>query len=152
MNKTNKDARGKVVFKCEYCGKENKRARSLVSRNDKNFCDAKCYSKFLSNKRIGKGNPNYKNAGLDLETRLKGLTDNKKWKKAVKERDNYRCQKCGSRESLEAHHIIKMKDIIESENIETIEDAKNCALLWSIDNGKTYCTKCHKEVHRNENK
>lgn len=50
------------------------------------------------------------------------------WAKVVKERDGYKCQRCGSKENLHAHHILP---------IATEYDA------WHIDNGITFCVECH---------
>ncbi len=50
------------------------------------------------------------------------------WAKAVKERDNYECQRCGAKENLHAHHI---------EALVKEYDA------WHIDNGITFCVVCH---------
>lgn len=60
----------------------------------------------------------------------------KKWKEKVLERDNYTCQKCGSKEDLVAHHITHFAD--------------NVNLRFEEHNGITLCRACHKEVHKNE--
>jgi len=54
----------------------------------------------------------------------------KAWRKAVFERDNFTCQKCGKRGcKLEAHHIKEWADFPE--------------LRYDVDNGQTLCKKCH---------
>jgi len=64
-------------------------------------------------------------------------------------RDNYTCQECGRRSKkgekviLHVHHIISFKDIIINNNIKTLDDARNCKLLWDTSNGITLCEECH---------
>ena len=58
----------------------------------------------------------------------------KKWRKAVFERDDYTCQKCGKKNCyLNAHHIA------------TFAENENKRL--DIFNGITLCINCHKEEH-----
>lgn len=59
--------------------------------------------------------------------------DQKEWADMVKERDNYECVKCASKENIVAHHI-------EGLNINPIMSA-------DIDIGITLCKECHKEAH-----
>lgn len=56
------------------------------------------------------------------------------WAKKVKKRDNYTCQCCESRDSLNAHHIYNFIDNMEK----AIE----------MDNGITLCENCHKDFHK----
>jgi len=56
------------------------------------------------------------------------------WRKSIFDRDNYTCQKCGKiRTKLQAHHI------------ESYATNKN--LRININNGITFCKRCHKEFH-----
>lgn len=60
------------------------------------------------------------------------------WRKAVYRRDNWKCRRCGKppraeNGRLEAHHILNHKSHIE--------------LRYDIDNGITFCQKCHLEFH-----
>jgi len=81
---------------------------------------------------------------------IHSLAEYKQWKVKVFTRDNYTCQSCNNDNAtskgikLEAHHIKPLKDIIEDNNIKTVEDALKCKELWSLNNGATLCKKCHK--------
>ncbi len=61
--------------------------------------------------------------------------ESKNWQKKVKERDNYSCQKCDEkrRRYTTAHHILNFSNHIE--------------LRFNVDNGITFCRKCHKAFH-----
>ena len=64
-----------------------------------------------------------------------------KWKKAVKERDNYICQRCGETlqgKRAEAHHKLPVW-FIRGTRLKDLE--------FDIDNGITLCLKCHKQIH-----
>lgn len=63
-------------------------------------------------------------------------SDQKEWSELVKERDRYRCIRCGSTEELIAHHI-------EGLNVNPLESA-------DIDIGITLCVECDKIVHSEE--
>jgi 5-methylcytosine-specific restriction endonuclease McrA len=56
----------------------------------------------------------------------------KKWRNAVFTRDNFRCQECGSKENLEAHHI-KPFSVAPK-------------LMYIVENGLTLCHECHKKT------
>ena len=58
-----------------------------------------------------------------------------KWAKKVKERDGYKCQKCGSTENLQAHHIVPWLQ----------DDAGR--LRYDLNNGVTLCRTCHLKAH-----
>ena len=60
----------------------------------------------------------------------------KKWKETVLERDDFTCQRCGSKNNLVVHHIRHFADNVE--------------LRFEVENGVTLCQTCHKEEHRNE--
>jgi len=58
----------------------------------------------------------------------------KEWSKQVKSKNNYTCQKCG-----------KMGNRLHSHHIESY--ATNKELRIDINNGVTFCKKCHKRFH-----
>lgn len=71
---------------------------------------------------------------------LKGRTEAgySKWRISCLERDDYTCQKCGSKENLCVHHIKPY--------------AQYPKLRTQISNGITLCQECHKYEHSKEKK
>jgi 5-methylcytosine-specific restriction endonuclease McrA len=54
----------------------------------------------------------------------------------VLERDNYTCQKCGSTENLQCHHILPV--------------AVEPLLSADVDNCITLCYNCHRKAHKQD--
>jgi 5-methylcytosine-specific restriction endonuclease McrA/predicted DNA-binding protein YlxM (UPF0122 family) len=89
----------------------------------------------LSEVKKGKKHPNWKGCITPKNTKIRSSLEMRLWKKAVFERDNFTCQKCGKKGGdLHAHHINNFADFPE--------------LRVAIDNGITLCKECHKEFHR----
>jgi len=78
----------------------------------------------------GKNHPNY-NPKLSENERKKchKIPGIGKWRKQIKERDNYTCQKCGCKKYLQVHHINNFKNFKEQR--------------LDINNGITLCKECH---------
>jgi len=55
------------------------------------------------------------------------------WAEMIKKRDGYECVKCGSTESLEAHHLEGINE--------------NCIEMWDLNLGVTFCYEHHKKAH-----
>jgi 5-methylcytosine-specific restriction endonuclease McrA len=84
----------------------------------------------MGNKNRMENNPNWKNG--DEKKRIRSSPEYVSWRTAVFERDNYTCRGCGKRGCyLEAHHIKSF--------------AKHPDLRFVVNNGITYCPKCHAE-------
>lgn len=79
----------------------------------------------------------YENNGIGDNHKKRLNYPYRKWRNQVIERDK-RCVKCGSTESLVAHHIMPF--------------AKYPELRTDLNNGITLCDKCHKELHKEERK
>lgn len=65
-------------------------------------------------------------------TVIRNSVEMKLWRKAVFERDNYKCVFCGSGGKLNADHIKPFAYFPE--------------LRFAIDNGRTLCVECHKKT------
>lgn len=84
----------------------------------------------------GENNPNWRNHYTDYDrVRLRLDPNYPAWRTAVFERDSYKCQACGrGGKNLHAHHIFNYQQHPE--------------LRIRIDNGITFCRKCHRYFHR----
>lgn len=84
-------------------------------------------------KRTGASSPFWKGGIATLQNSERQKPTYKAWRKAVYERDEYRCRKCGMQKHLHAHHIKPF--------------AGNPYLRYTISNGLTLCQKCHSIEH-----
>ena len=101
----------------------------------------------------GERNPRWKGGKTSLNYRIRRLKEFYDWRFSVFKRDNFTCQKCGEKHGrLNAHHLKSLSEIISENNIKTIEQALNCAEIWYVSNGITYCKKCHKTIHKRSKK
>jgi len=84
-----------------------------------------------------------------LRKRIRMSLKTRVWRKAVFERDDYTCQKCGlhsmagARLRLNAHHRVSFVEILRKFEIDTFEKAMECEELWDLSNGVTLCIDCH---------
>jgi len=92
-------------------------------------------------KRVKEGRHNNYKGGITPENRkVRNSIEFKLWREAVFTMDNWTCQKCGARSKsgkivyLHAHHIYNFSQYPE--------------LRFAIDNGITFCKKCHDSFHK----
>lgn len=81
-----------------------------------------------------------------LNSSVRCMVENRKWMDAVKKRDG-KCAECGSTKKLEAHHVRDLAVLLREHGVKNRADARACAALWDLNNGKTYCEKCHYKIH-----
>jgi len=157
--------------KCEICKKELTDYRSTRCRNHMKPMSEK-NKKILSSQRIGSNNPmfgkklsdNHKKKLSIVNSNRRGK-NNPNWRgtvplnKSIRElpesrdlkietfiRDNRKCVVCGSGDKIEAHHIVSVAEIINKNQLKTINDCLKCKLLFDIENLITLCNKCHKKT------
>lgn len=107
------------------------------------------WTKNYKNAGFQKGNKNPKwNGGITtLRNKIYKSYEWKIWRSKIFERDNWICQTCGKKSEgdIEPHHTPKgFAQILNENNIKTLEEAVFCKELWNIGNGITLCKKCHK--------
>lgn len=106
----------------------------------------------ISKRMFGKNHYNWRSGISSVNIKLRNFIRSTGWINEIFRRDNYTCQKCNRRGGkLIAHHLIPFSEVREYFNINTIEDANECDLLFDISNGVTLCEDCHKWVHSDEN-
>lgn len=91
---------------------------------------------------------NWKGGITALNHAIRTCLQNRDWIMTVFKRDNFTCQHCGATKVyLHAHHIKLFADIMQENNITTLEEAIACPELWDVDNGVSLCEECHREMH-----
>lgn len=83
---------------------------------------------------------------------IRHLQESSFWKAKCLVRDNFTCQKCGFYNipdkphiSIHVDHIIPFYTLMDKYNIQSIQQARECAEFWDENNGRCLCSKCHKE-------
>lgn len=127
--KISKSRKGKTWE--EIYGKENaKKFKKLTSerfKNKKQTFNQK-YKKRLS--QLGEKGSNWQGGKVNKNKQIRADFRWKEWRQKIFERDNFTCQDCGQKGGyLEPHHKKKVSDYPE--------------LAYNVDNGITYCLKCH---------
>ena len=127
-----------LTVRCFKCGKQfvpeytAVRARIQALKGQKaGECHLYCSQECKDSCSVYK--VNYDPAEKDYST---STLRNPEWSRLVKERDNFTCQKCGSTEDVQAHHVEPV--------------ALHPELSDDPDNGLTLCKRCHREVHNQD--
>ena len=93
-------------------------------------------------KNRGENHYRWKGGVSRLNSAVRRLPENRKWSLAVREREK-KCVWCGTKENLNADHIIPLAELLIKHNIINREQARGCKELWDINNGQSLCQKCH---------
>lgn len=114
------------------CGTEKQPAAATVKTGTSVSCG--CYNREISKSRFGPLNGNW-SFDLTEEERKEKRRGHAAWARNVKERDDFTCQVCGSRNNVVAHHLESYADNKELRN--------------DINNGIVLCDRCHTDFHIN---
>ena len=125
LKEIGKETQFKKGYDSRRMGKRNWKPESLknIGRHTKNRL--RC-----------NGHPNWKGGITSEHQRIRNSPKYKKWRLEVYKRDHYCCQICGvhcTSHTIVAHH---------KKNFSNYPD-----LRLDIDNGITYCRKCHVKIH-----
>lgn len=131
---------GMSVVEC-FCGSIIERKNRQIISGSATSCGClqkKAISDYHKNnpsKNRGANHPNWKGGISGDRRRIMATNKYKEWRSNVFKRDDYKCKKCNKNSNtLEAHHIN--------------EFANNKLLATELDNGITFCKKCHKLFHK----
>ncbi len=129
------DKMGYSLCRCE-CGRVTEKHNTYLLTGHTSSCGCLKKEAFKGTRKVkGSEHGMWKGGVISKREAHMSRKEYKDWRKAVYERDNYTCQKCGQvGYRLNAHHIESYR-----ENKEKRTD---------IDNGITLCFDCHMEYHR----
>ncbi len=92
--------------------------------------------KFTSERVNGENNYNWKGGISPINTKIRRSKKYNKWRDEIYKRDYFKCQMCGSKKDIIAHHIKNFADYPD--------------LRFDVNNGMTLCRSCHLKLHRQE--
>lgn len=129
---------GNIMWLCEcYCGKRFHTLRSRLKAGLTKSCG--CYRSELTSEmckaRVGVNHPNW-NPEISQEDRMNSRNTHEiaKWRRAVYERDGYRCVICSKDRGFNAHHL---------DGYHWCKEGR-----FDVSNGVTLCEEHHKDFHK----
>lgn len=132
-----KDGRTNKEYRCIDCDTKISTFSGLHGEGRCGPC------RYLIRDISGENNPNWKNGITKIAARIRSLKVYKYWKEACLERDVFTCQDCGNKKTLEVHHEVSILEMIKKYNIKNSKQSKSEPAFWMLENGITYCLKCH---------
>lgn len=98
---------------CKWCNKE------IITYKSQNrvFCNNNCYHNWFRKNRIGENAIRWIDGSSFLPY---GIGFNRKLKREIKQRDNWTCKNCGTKEKLSVHHIDYDKNHNSEDNLITL--------------------------------
>jgi len=149
---------------CQWCGNEFETTPWKVSNNKGKYCSDACARnarkgvkwtedacKNLRYIRRGEKAYQWKGGTSSINHVVRNSVKMDKWIHDVFKRDNYRDWFSGfkgtRKNPIEAHHIVPFCEIIEKNNIKTLEEAEACEELWDVSNGGTMLRISHRAHH-----
>lgn len=148
---TVKGSRQRVLtLKCSFCSKSYERYTAHIRGQKLLYCSVTCRSadpayraymklkqaespKWKARDNTNEKNPNWRGGKTKGRDKLQASKAYKEWRKAVYERDGYKCIEChvvGNGKNLNADHIKPYALYPE--------------LVFDVENGRTLCIDCHK--------
>lgn len=114
---------------CPVCGAIKTGHVSDIKRRV--TCSQACYGKLVSERQRGAKSHLWRGGLVEEQRLLRGSREYSAWRKAVFERDGYKCIKCGTGGKLTADHIMPWSMFPD--------------LRLDLSNGRTLCWPCHRK-------
>lgn len=96
----------------------------------------------------GEYSPHWKNGAKSLQNTIRTSPLNSIWIQNVLKRDDYSCVCCAQRGGvLHVHHVANFSALLEMYEITKLNWREFKCVLFNVDNGITFCKKCHSEFH-----
>lgn len=122
----------RIKIKCAICGKIFE--VSFVHGQSRRTCSLKCMAQYYRERSRGQDNPNWKNAEIQEDRRIRNHPMYRNWRDGVLARDKYTCQSCFCTDGeMHVHHIIPF--------------SSEPRLRLKKSNGITLCKTCHFKFH-----
>ena len=98
--------------------------------------------------KFGSDNPGWKGGITPINKSIRASLQYKLWRESIFKRDNFTCQICGAYgNKLHVDHWPKtFSQLLEENNILSLEDAIECEKLWDIEANRTLCEFCNKQT------
>jgi hypothetical protein len=147
---------------CEFCHKPILPSSTDIRIFKNHYCNWACFVARKKENSAGELNANWRGGITSLRHFLYNCAEALAWKEAVRSRDNYKCQECGSNHNLHVHHIkrfaiLLQEFLFEYNQFSPIEDketlmrlAINWKPFWDVRNGKTLCVDCHAQEEQHD--
>lgn len=91
--------------------------------------------------------PNWQGGITPLFQKIRGCSKMTHWRRAVLGRGKNVCAECfATNTKVQVDHIKSLAIIVQTNNIETLEQALLCEELWDVNNGRILCVTCHKKT------
>lgn len=128
----------RIETECPNCHAVSKVLESRLEQNKYGiFCDLSCYGDWLSENIVGENHHQWEGGSIAYGQDWWQL------RRAALERDDYKCQRCGSN----ADEIGRNPDVHHIEPVRSYDDPSNAHRL---DNVICLCRSCHRHVEQNE--
>jgi len=122
------------VIKLSFGRKVDEKTKEKIRKANKGREMSTALRLKLSLTQKGENNSNWKNGATPLNKLIRSSMIYRQWQNAVFKRDCYTCLKCGQKYGqLNGHHICGFSEFSE--------------LRFDMDNGITFCKKCHDGFH-----
>jgi len=115
-----------AIKNCLICNK----LFSTYEKKTKFYCSNKCRNKSYSIRFTGSKSHLWKGGKTIISILMRKNASYRNWRKAVMERDGYKCVLCGKHDK----HL-------ESDHIKPVSERPD--LIYEINNGRTLCRTCH---------